>query len=100
MSKAVITSTDVGVPISGTVTSEDVSVNLTTLLSAALVISGVGTKAATIVATTADTASMVWLYDGTLAAGTYPCWWKLSFSSGVRTAPTGTTLALHVTSAA
>jgi len=95
---ASISATDVGVPLTGVVSSTDSFIDMTNITSAFLVISGVGAKTAIVVSSTETHATLRWFYDGSLAAGTYQCWWRLLFPGGERTAPTGTSLTLHVLS--
>lgn len=97
---AIVSAKDVGTPIIGVVYSTDPGIDLTTVTAASLIISGVGTKAATITTSDLGSVTLKWLYDGSLAAGSYPCWWNISFPDGTnRTAPTGTSLSLQVASA-
>ena len=94
---AALKATDTGVPVTGSVTCSDATFDMTTVASAVLVIGGVGTKVATVGAKTTTSVALSWMYDGTLAAGAYPCWWRVTYADGsIQTAPTRGTMSLTV----
>lgn len=94
---AALKATDTGVPITGTVTCSDPTFDMTTVASAVLIISGVGQKTATVGTKTTTSVNLSWTYDGTLTAGGYNCWWKVTYAGGsVQTSPTRGTLSLTV----